>query len=71
MPGWPKILLMDNLVMHVYYDRHATMVDCLKRVFSEQQIFSTTHSGTLISRQLAKENDWENELWIDLEKVNV
>jgi AAA15 family ATPase/GTPase len=71
MPGWPKLLLMDNLVMHVYYDRHATMVDCLKRVFNEQQIFATTHSGTLINQQLAKENDWENELWFDLEKINL
>jgi hypothetical protein len=47
------------------------MVDCLKRVFNEQQIFATTHSGTLINQQLAKENDWENELWFDLEKINL
>lgn len=70
MQGWPKLLLMDNIVMHVYYDRHATMIDCLKRVFDEQQIFATTHSGTLISQQAEKENNWENELWIDLEDIN-
>ena len=71
MVGWPKLLLMDNLVMHVYYDRHVTMVDCLKRVFNEQQIFATTHSGTLINRQLEKKNDTESELWFNLEKINL
>lgn len=70
MPGFPRLLLMDNIVMHVYYDRHATMIECLKEVFSKQQIFATTHSGTLISRQLNDENDSDNELWIDLEKIN-
>jgi len=71
MLGWPKLLLMDNLVMHVYYDRHVTMVDCLKRVFNEQQIFATTHSGTLINRQLEKKNDTDSELWFDLEEINL
>jgi energy-coupling factor transporter ATP-binding protein EcfA2 len=70
MLGWPRMLLMDNVVMHVYYDRHATMVDCLKKVFSKQQIFGTTHSGTLIGRQSRGENDRYNELWINLEDVN-
>jgi predicted ATP-binding protein involved in virulence len=70
MPGWPKLLLMDNVVMHVYYDRHVAMIDCLKRIFHQQQIFATTHSGTLISRQAQGENDQESELWFDLEKIN-
>lgn len=70
MEGFPRILLLDNVVMHVYYDRHVTMIDCLKNVFQRQQIFATTHSGTLISRQLSNDNDSQNELWIDLEKVN-
>lgn len=70
MPGFPRLLLMDNIVMHVYYDRHATMIECLKNVFSKQQIFATTHSGTLISRQENGENDVDNELWIDLESIN-
>ncbi len=70
MPGWPKLLLMDNIVMHVYYDRHATMIDSLKKVFHAQQMFATTHSGTLINRQAEKENNWEDELWIDLDNID-
>lgn len=69
MPGWPRILLLDNIEMHVYYDRHVTLVDCLKKVFHQQQIIGTTHSGTLIQRALAKENDYQNELWINLEEI--
>lgn len=71
MEGWPRLLLLDNVEMHVYYDRHVTLVECLKRVFNKQQIFATTHSGTLIQRHLAGENDEKNELWIDLEKVQL
>jgi predicted ATP-dependent endonuclease of OLD family len=70
MPGWPRILLIDNVELHVYYDRHVALIDCLKSVFSQQQIFTTTHSGTLITRYLDGENDQENEMMIDLEKIN-
>lgn len=70
MLGWPKLLLIDNIVMHVYYDRHVQMIECLKQVFDKQQIFATTHSGVLIQRFLNNENDRHNELMIDLEKVN-
>ena len=70
MEGWPRLLLLDNVEMHVYYDRHVTLIECLKRVFKQQQIFATTHSGVLIQQYLRGENDTENELWIDLEKRN-
>lgn len=70
MEGWPRILLIDNVEMHIYYDRHVAMVDCLKQYFSSQQIFTTTHSGVLIERSLRKENDSNNELMVDLEKIN-
>jgi len=68
MPGWPRILLIDNVEMHVYYDRHIKMIECLKEVFSKQQIFATTHSGILIPRFLNGQND-EDELMIDLEQI--
>ena len=71
MVGWPPILLIDNIVMHVYYDRHATMIECIKKIFTKQQIFASTHSGILIQRYLNNEHDKENELMIDLEKINV
>jgi predicted ATP-binding protein involved in virulence len=70
MPGWPRILLIDNVEMHVYYDRHVQLIECLKDVFSRQQIFATTHSGILIPRFLNGENDKDEELMIDLEKIN-
>lgn len=70
MEGWPRILLIDNVEMHVYYDRHITLINSLKRIFEKQQIFATTHSGTLITRFLRDENDKESELWIDLERFN-
>jgi predicted ATP-binding protein involved in virulence len=70
MAGWPPLLLIDNVVMHVYYDRHVQMIDCLKEVFAKQQIFATTHSGVLIQRHLQHENDKDSELMIDLENIN-
>ncbi len=70
MPGWPPILLVDNIVMHVYYDRHVQMIDCLKDVFNRQQIFATTHSGVLIQRYFNHENDQSSELMINLEGIN-
>ncbi len=69
MIGWPRLLLIDNIVMHVYYDRHVQMVECLKEVFEHQQIFSTTHSGVLIQRHINGENNSDEELMFDLEKI--
>lgn len=69
MKGWPRLLLIDNIEMHVYYDRHVTMVNSMKSSFSDQQIFATTHSGVLIQRFLdGKENP--TEMMINLEKIN-
>jgi len=70
MPGWPRLLLIDNVEMHVYYDRHVQLVESLKEVFRNQQIFATTHSGVLVQRYLKGENDQKNELYIDLEPIN-
>ncbi len=69
MKGWPRLLLIDNIEMHVYYDRHTTMVECIKSNFSEQQIFATTHSGVLIQNFLDGKTN-PSELMIDLEKIN-
>ena len=69
LPGWPPILLLDNCVMHVYYDRHVDMIDSLKDIFSCQQIFATTHSGVLIQRCLNSENDQSTELMVNLENI--
>ena len=65
LPGWPRLLLMDNVEMHAYYARHIKLLECLKRVFNKQQIFATTHSGVLIERDHPSD-----ELWIDLDQAN-
>ena len=70
MPGWPRILLIDNIVMHIYFDRHITMIKSLMEVFNKQQIFATTHSGVLIPRFLNNEHDANKELMIDLDEIN-
>lgn len=69
LPGWPRILLIDNVEMHAYYDRHVRLVTALRQIFGSHQIFATTHSGVLIKRHLAGTNDPE-ELYIDLDEVN-
>ena len=71
MVGWPRLLLLDNVVMHVYYDRHIQMVECLKDIFEQQQIFATTHSGVLIQKHLRGEDNSGEELMTDLEQVNI
>lgn len=70
MPGYPKIILIDNVEMHAYYTRHVSLVNELKKTFNHQQIFATTHSGVLIPRYLDGQNDQENEQYIDLHPVN-
>ena len=42
------IVLVDNVEMHVYYKRHARMIDRLRDVFPEKQIITTTHSSVVI-----------------------
>ena len=71
LAGWPRLLLIDNIEMHIYYDRHISMIECMKKYFPLQQIFTTTHSGTLIERFNRNENDQENELMIDIAKINL
>jgi len=70
MKGWPRLLLVDNIEMHIYYDRHIKMVECMRSNFPSQQIFATTHSGVLIQRFLGGHVD-PSELMINLEKINV
>lgn len=70
MKGWPPLLLLDNIEMHIYYDRHTEMIQCMKDYFPSQQIFATTHSGVLIERFLENKNDQHTELMIDLEGIN-
>jgi len=69
MVHWPRLLLIDNIEMHAYFDRHVRLLNCMKRVFGHQQIFATTHSGVLIDRA-QHNNDYQDELWFDLGEIN-
>lgn len=40
----PKIILIDNVEMHVERGRHLKLIDSLKKCFPDSQIFTTTHS---------------------------
>ena len=40
----PKIILIDNVEMHVERGRHLKLIESLKRCFPDSQIFTTTHS---------------------------
>lgn len=42
------IVLIDNLEMHVYYKRHARMLDRLLEYLQGRQLISTTHSGVMV-----------------------
>lgn len=70
LTNWPCLLLIDNVEMHTYYDRHVRLVHALKNAFHHQQIFATTHSHVLIQHAKHKENNTENELYIDVESIN-
>lgn len=47
MSPTPKIILIDNIEMHVEVKRHLNLVKSLKECFPDSQIFSTTHSGRI------------------------
>ena len=40
----PRIILIDNVEMHVERGRHLRLIESLKKCFPESQIFTTTHS---------------------------
>jgi energy-coupling factor transporter ATP-binding protein EcfA2 len=40
----PRIILVDNVAMHVESGRHLELIQSMKRCFPNSQIFATTHS---------------------------
>lgn len=40
----PKIILIDDIAMHVALDRHIPLIESMKKCYPNSQIFSTTHS---------------------------
>ncbi len=51
------IILVDNIEMHIYWKRHANLVDKLLECFPEKQFIVTTHSGVLINHVKEKYGD--------------
>jgi len=43
-----KIILLDNIAMHIYFKRHAILIDKLIELFPDRQFIITTHSQTII-----------------------
>ena len=44
----PRICLIDNIEMHIYFKRHPLLVEKLISVFPDTQFIVTSHSQTLI-----------------------
>jgi len=42
------IILVDNIEMHIYFQRHAKMIDKLLELFPKKQLICTTHSPILV-----------------------
>jgi len=40
----PRIILVDNVAMHVESGRHLNLIKSMKRCFPDSQLFTTTHS---------------------------
>lgn len=40
----PKIILIDDIAMHVALGRHLALIDAMRSCYPDSQIFSTTHS---------------------------
>lgn len=52
----PKIILIDNVAMHVESGRHLELIQSMKKCFPKSQIFSTTHSFS-ISRNFGERSE--------------
>mgnify|MGYP000981159932 CR=1 FL=1 len=59
----PKIILIDNVEMHIESGRHLQLIDSMKRCFPNSQIFTTTHS-----HRISKNFDERHQLY-DLRRI--
>jgi len=48
------VVLIDNIEMHIYFKRHARMIDKLLECFPDKQFIVTSHSGILIDHVAEK-----------------
>jgi len=52
----PKIILVDDIAMHVAVSRHIPLVESMQKCYPDSQIFSTTHSYR-ITKNLQRINE--------------
>jgi predicted ATP-dependent endonuclease of OLD family len=52
--GPEKIILVDNIEMHIYWKRHMTLIQKMEEFFPEHQIIVTTHSPIIVTQMDAK-----------------
>ena len=57
------IILIDNIVQHIYYLRHLKLIEKMEEYFPDKQFIATTHSPVLIENMEKKylvnmENVW-------------
>lgn len=62
-----KIILVDNIEMHIYFKRHAKMMDLLLEKFPDKQFIVTTHSGVLIEH-IPQKYHYDLELYKSYER---
>jgi len=61
-----NVFLIDNLELHLYWKRHAILIDKLMKFFHDKQIIATTHSGTMIDHVA---NQYGQKYLFDLEEM--
>lgn len=70
----PRIILIDNIEMHIAASRHINVIESIQKCFPNSQVFSTTHSyniskhydnkGQIYDLRLIKQNDLiRNKPW--------
>jgi AAA15 family ATPase/GTPase len=59
-----KLILVDNIEMHVYMERHAKMIDKILDLFSDRQFVATTHSPILVGCVPMGINAYVNEEYL-------
>lgn len=49
-----RIILVDNIEMHIYWKRHMLLMDKMEELFPDHQIICTTHSPVIITQMNKK-----------------
>lgn len=53
---FPHVILVDNIEMHIHYQRHLAAIEAIKEIFAGSQIIATTHSTVIIDEYEPREH---------------